>query len=75
MNWDDFRQGIPKEHIGRALSEKDVSRITGISQIKLRNDRWQRKGLPYVKTGKRVTYWWEIIYRSIFNNMIEHGER
>jgi len=38
------------------LSEKDISRITGFSLSKLRQDRFFRRGLPYIKTGRSVRY-------------------
>ncbi len=38
----------------RYLSDKEVSKITGIGVGTLRNDRSQRKGIPYVKPTPRM---------------------
>lgn len=38
------------------LNEKDVSHMTGMSLSKLRNDRFLRVGLPYIKWGRSVRY-------------------
>jgi len=35
------------------LNEKEVAQITGKAVSTLRNERFQRKGLPYRKIGKR----------------------
>jgi len=41
----------------RYLSDKEVSKITGIRVGTLRNNRYQRKGIPYVKlTSKMCRY-------------------
>lgn len=38
------------------LKENEVSEITGISLGKLRNDRFEHRGMPYCKLGKSVRY-------------------
>lgn len=38
------------------LNENEVAKITSIAVQTLRNDRWQRKGIPYSKIGKNVRY-------------------
>ncbi len=40
----------------RYLKEKEVSDMIGRSVKTLRNDRFMRKGLPYVKNGRSVRY-------------------
>ncbi len=35
------------------ITEKEVSRMTAIAEQTLRNDRHNRKGIPYSKIGKR----------------------
>lgn len=40
----------------RYLSEKAVSEITGIPVKSLQQNRFHRKGLPYVKFGRLVRY-------------------
>jgi len=38
------------------LNEKEVSTITGRALSTLRNERFNRKGIPYVKIGRSVRY-------------------
>jgi hypothetical protein len=38
----------------RYISDREVSRITGIGLGTLRNDRFKRKGIPYVKPSPRM---------------------
>ncbi len=38
------------------LSEKEIARITGFSLSKLRQDRFYRRGLPYIKANRSVLY-------------------
>ena len=38
------------------LNEKEVSKITGRAPQTLRNDRTNRKGIPYSKIGRSVRY-------------------
>jgi len=38
------------------LNEKETSRLTGIALSTLRNQRFLRRGLPYIKVGKSVKY-------------------
>ncbi|MFC1657479.1 helix-turn-helix transcriptional regulator [Candidatus Moduliflexota bacterium] len=47
-----MQRGQPKQY----LSEVEVSDRTGIATPTLRNHRHQRKGIPYIKVGRRVLY-------------------
>ena len=38
------------------LTERQTSEITGIPLATLRNDRFRRQGLPYVKKSKSIRY-------------------
>jgi len=38
------------------LNEKEVSQITKQALSTLRNDRSNRRGIPYIKIGKSVRY-------------------
>jgi predicted DNA-binding transcriptional regulator AlpA len=38
------------------LNEKQVNEITGRALSSLRNDRFNRKGIPYSKIGRSVRY-------------------
>jgi hypothetical protein len=40
----------------RYLSEKETAEYTGLAVQTLRNDRFNRRGLPYSKKGRRVLY-------------------
>lgn len=40
----------------RYISEKAVSDITGFSLSKLQQDRFYRKGIPYIKIGRNIRY-------------------
>ena len=51
----------------RYLKEKEVSEITGFALSTLRNQRWDRRGIPYFKVGKR-----SVRYRMV--DVIEYME-
>jgi hypothetical protein len=38
------------------LNEKQVSEITKLALPTLRNNRFQRKGIPYCKVGRAIRY-------------------
>lgn len=38
------------------LNEKQVKEITGRALSTLRNDRFNRRGIPYVKVGRSIRY-------------------
>ncbi len=38
------------------VGEKEVSKITGRALPTLRNDRHNRRGIPYIKMGRSVRY-------------------
>ena len=41
---------------GRYIDEQEVARITGRALSTLRNERFQRRGIPYYKVGRSVRY-------------------
>jgi len=43
-------------HTPQYLNEKEVSKIIGRSLPTLRNDRFNGRGLPYIKIGRSVRY-------------------
>ncbi|MFC1512221.1 helix-turn-helix transcriptional regulator [Candidatus Latescibacterota bacterium] len=49
------------------LNEKEVSKVTGIALSSLRNQRFERRGIPYYKVGRSVRYKVE--------DVIQHVER
>ncbi|MDQ5987906.1 MAG: hypothetical protein CSYNP_03654 [Syntrophus sp. SKADARSKE-3] len=50
MNIDDANELLTKK---RYLTEHEVAAVTGIAVSTLRNDRHLRRGIPYLKVGKR----------------------
>jgi predicted DNA-binding transcriptional regulator AlpA len=38
------------------LNERQVADMTGIALSTLRNQRFDRKGIPYIKAGRSVRY-------------------
>ena len=38
------------------ITEKEVAHITGRALQSLRNDRFLRRGIPYIKMGRSVRY-------------------
>ena len=40
----------------RYVNENQVSKITGRAVQSLRNDRFLKKGIPYIKVGRSVRY-------------------
>lgn len=40
----------------RYLPEKEVSSMTGFSLSKLQQDRFYRKGIPYIRLGRSIRY-------------------
>lgn len=43
----------------KRIDERVVAEMTGWSLSTLRNDRCQRRRIPYLKVGRRVYYWQE----------------
>ncbi len=55
----------------KALTEKEVAEMLGISVSKLRRDRWLNIGIPYTKFNRSVRYMIEDVEAIIRNNRIE----
>lgn len=53
------------------VPEREAHRITTISLAKLRKDRAQGRGIPYVKVGKSVRYSISDIYDYMNSRRIE----
>lgn len=53
------------------LNEKEVSRFTGRALSTLRNERFNRKGIPYIKIGRSVRYNSEDVVTFMENRKIE----
>ena len=56
------------------LNEKQVARITGSALPSLRNDRCQRKGIPYCKVGRSVRYRMDDVIRFMESHKIKTEE-
>ena len=50
------------------LNEEEVAASTGKAVSSLRNDRFLRRGIPYLKDGRRVMY----LAPDVFNRMERH---
>jgi len=42
--------------LSKYVTENEVADLTSLSVQRLRNDRFQQKGIPYVKIGRSVRY-------------------
>ena len=49
----------------RYINEKEVSNITGMAVQTLRNDRFNGRGIPYVKKNRSVRY----LYQDVIDYM------
>ncbi len=38
------------------LNEIETAELTRLSRSKIQNDRWLRKGIPFLKIGRRIIY-------------------
>lgn len=45
-----------REDVGIYLTEKQVSQLFGLSVSWLQNQRWMKRGIPYLKVGRKVLY-------------------
>ena len=53
------------------LTEVQVAEITGRALSTLRNERFCRRGIPYVKVGRSVRYSLEDVIRHMESHRIE----
>jgi predicted DNA-binding transcriptional regulator AlpA len=53
------------------LHEQKVSEITGRALSTLRNERFNRKGIPYIKVGRSVRYSHEDVIAFMENRKIK----
>ena len=56
------------------LTDVQVSEITGLALSTLRNDRWLRRGIIYVKKGRAVRYALEDVQRFMESKKIRFDE-
>ena len=55
----------------KALTEKEVAEMLGISVSKLRRDRWLNIGIPYTKFNRSVRYLVDDVEAVIKSNRVE----
>ncbi len=55
----------------RYISEKEVSHFTGRALSSLRNDRFNRRGIPYIKYGRSVRYSYHDVIAFMENRKIK----
>ena len=53
------------------LSEKEVSSLTGFALSTLRNKRFAREGIPYLKIGRAVRYKRQDVIQYMENHRID----
>ena len=56
------------QNVPQYLTEAQVSEITGIALSSLRNQRFERRGIPYSKIGRSVRY----NYNDVITYMEDH---
>ncbi len=56
------------------LTEKEVSLFTGRALSTLRNERFLRRGIPYVKVGRSVRYSQEDVIAFMESRKIETSD-
>ncbi len=58
----------------RYVSEKEVSQITGLALLTLRNWRFKRTGMPYSKVGRSVRYTMEDVLHYMESRKVRTDE-
>ena len=61
----------PQKTIPQYLTEKQVSELTGLSIYTLRGNRFERKGIPYIKAGRAVRYCLDDILQYMESNKVQ----
>lgn len=55
----------------RLLTEKQVEHLTGRACSTLQKDRVQRRGIPFVKVGRSVRYYFRDVKAFLHENRVE----
>ena len=58
------------DDLPRFLTESEVAHMTGFPLGRLRNDRFERRGLPYVKFGRSVRYALEDVLKHLNSHKV-----
>ena len=57
----------------RYVDENKVSKITGRAVQTLRNDRFLKKGIPYIKVGRSVRYDLQAVIDFMESHRVDTG--
>ena len=52
------------------IDEKETARRTGYSRQTLANDRHLGRGFPYIKSGRKVLYFWPDVHNYLQDKKI-----
>lgn len=61
------------EPVRNFLRETEIAEEIGVSVPKLRQDRHNRKGLPYIRFGSRILYDREEVFKYLRNQAVRPG--
>ncbi len=64
-------QTVSNEKLPNYVDEYMVSKITGIKVSTLRDQRFRRKGLPFIKIGRLVRYDLDVIIEIFKKNTVK----
>ena len=57
----------------KLINEKDLAKQLDVSVAKLRRDRFEKRGLPFIKIRKTVRYDMGQVERFLKDNTVNHG--
>ena len=61
----------PNLENSQLLNDKQVAKLTGRALQTVRNDRFNRQGIPYVRVGRSIRYKVQDVLNFIQKNRIE----
>lgn len=64
-------QNVVKHNFSKLLTPKEVAEVIRRSESSLARDRYQGRGLPYIRFNRRVYYRIEDIRRYVSEHVIE----
>jgi hypothetical protein len=57
----------------KLINEKNLAKQLDVSVAKLRRDRFEKRGLPFIKIRKTVRYDMGQVERFLKDNTVNHG--
>jgi len=57
----------------KLINEKDLAKKLSVSVAKLRRDRFEKRGLPFIKIRSTVRYDMDQVERFLEDNTVNHG--